>query len=59
LGRPENPAAVRNASASRMLPSSMTTRVCRRSATRTEGSPQSRERHRLQSGGSGRPERND
>lgn len=38
-GRPENPAALRKASASRTLPSSMTNRVCRRSAMRVDGSP--------------------
>ena len=39
LGRPENPAALRSASASSSLPSSMTTRVCHKSPMRVEGSP--------------------
>ena len=39
FGRPENPAAVRSASASSSLPSSMTTRVWRRSPIRFDGSP--------------------
>ena len=44
FGRPEYPAAFRSASGSSSFPSSMTTRVCRRSAMRVDGSPSTRTR---------------